>query len=181
MEFPKFVNFGWEILYNDYKINVINVLKIYEHISRLFLLKKLDKSDNNLDDAMNSLLTDRVDKFPISETFSNYLKGILPDADPIYLDIVGEVYSSDENKVSEFIEYITTKSYPTLKEYEELVKKMDIIKSLTVDFSVEQFLCMCPDPTNYFKNIKSNSINTHYEESLSYLSDKYDIFQYNVG
>lgn len=154
--------------------NIIKAINVYKDISRLYLLIKLDLSGNSLINTMISLCGDRLNKFPDAVTLTNNLKDILPDADPIYLDIVGEMYTFDHDSLFELIELITTKkkSYPKCLEYNDHIKGMDIINSLTTEFNVQEFLCICPDPVNYFEKIKSNSSTTHYNESISYLSDK---------
>lgn len=175
INYPKFLNFGWEIIYKKYMTNVIRTLDVYHNdISRLYLLIRLDLSCNNLSDTISKLDIEKLSRFPNAMELTNNLKDILPDADPIYLDLVGEVYAFDQNRLCELIEKITTKerSYPKIQEYNERIKILNVINSLTVNFKVDKFLSICPDPATYFKNVKRNSNINHIDESLSYLCDK---------
>jgi len=155
--------------------NVMKVINIHSDISRLYLLIKLDVKINNLDDTLLSLQNEEnLMQSPSAVQLTSNLKDIIRDADPIYLDLVGEYYAYDNEKLYEFIDQITTntKSYPRLQEYNERVNHLATIKRLRDDFTVQEFLKMCPDPVNYFTNIKLNSITIHYNESMSYLSDR---------
>jgi len=155
--------------------NVMKIINIYGDISRLYLLIKLDVKTNNLDDTLKTLETEEIlMRPPASIQLSYNIKEIIKDADPIYLDLVGEYYADDNEKLYEFIDKITTnkKNYPRLQEYNERVNHLATIKRLRDDFKVQEFLKMCPDPVNYFTNIKLNSITIHYNESLSYLSNR---------
>jgi len=155
--------------------NVMKVIELHSDISRLYLLIKLDVTINNLNDALFALQMEEIlIQSPDSIQLTNNLKDILPDADPIYLDLVGEYYAYDDNKLYEFIGQVTTnkKNYPKLQEYNERVNHLAIVKSLRNNFTVQEFLKMCPDPVNYFKNIKLNAFTMHYNESMSYLSDR---------
>lgn len=151
--------------------NAIIILDKHSDISRLYLLINLDSSSNNLTNSITKLSTDRLNQCPNAVKLTSNLKEMLPDADPIYLDLVGEFYLFDNDGLNKLIENITTKkrSYPKMEKYMNNIKVLNIIKSLTINFNVEEFLNICPDPVNYFKNIKINSINTHLDESLSYL------------
>lgn len=171
--YPKFSNFGWETLYKNYMTNVIKILDIYHDISRLYLLIKLDLSCNNLTNTIEELSVDLLSKNPDAVELSKNLKDILQDADPIFLDLVGEIYAFDQNGLFEYIGKVTTKQrgYPRMQEYNERIKTIDIINSLTINFKVDKFLSICPDPVQYFKN-KTNSYTNHYHESASYLSDR---------
>ncbi|XP_026812205.1 E3 ubiquitin-protein ligase RNF216-like [Rhopalosiphum maidis] len=176
--YPRFENYGWQTLYKNYMSNVMKVINLHSDISRLYLLIKLDVTINNLNDALFTIqMEEKLIHSPDSIQLTNNLKDIIPDADPIYLDLVGEYYAYDDNKLYEFIGQITTnkKNYPKLQEYNDRVNHLAIVKSLRNDFSVQEFLKMCPDPVNYFKNIKFNAINMHYNESMSYLSDRYSL------
>lgn len=155
--------------------NVIKALDIHSDISRLYLLIKLDVTTNNLDATLFKIQhEDKLIISPDAVQLTKNLKDIIPDADPIYLDIAGEFYANNDNKLYEFIDQITTnkKQYPRIKEYNEHVNHLGIVKNLRNGFTVQEFLKMCPDPVNYFKNIKLNSMSTHYNESLSYLSER---------
>jgi len=174
INYQNFFNFGWEILYTSYRTNVLKILNIHNDISRLYLLINLDLSSNTLTDAIQRISDNKVLQFPEAVELTNNVKGILPDADPIYMDLVGEIYMKNNRGLSEFIDLITTKkkTYPKIEEYNNHVKVLDIINSLTTDFKIQEFLRMCPDPINYFKSVKLNSNSLHTEESLSYLSQK---------
>ncbi|XP_025200345.1 E3 ubiquitin-protein ligase RNF216-like [Melanaphis sacchari] len=176
--YAKFENFGWQTLYKSYMSNVMRVINIYSNISRLYAVIKLDLRVNILDDALITLqVEDILIQSPDAIQLTKNLKDIIPDADPIYLDLVGEYYANDDNKLYEFIGQITTKkkSYPRLQEYNERVNHLAIMRSLKENFTVQEFLKMCPDPVNYFKNVKLNSITEHYNESMSYLSDRFNL------
>lgn len=174
IEYSSFDNYGWNTMYKSYMSNVIKALNIHSDISRLYLLIKLDQSMNNLDRVLQKLQTeDKLIISPDSVQLTKNLKDIIPDADPIYLDLVGEYFTNNDNKLYEFIGQITTNkiNYPKLKEYNEHINHLAIIKNLRENFSVQEFLKMCPDPVNQFKN-KINSASENYNEAISYLSDK---------
>jgi len=174
IEYSSFKNYGWQTMYKRYMSNVIKALNIHSDISRLYLLIKLDLSLNNIDRVLHKLqIEDKLIISPDSVQLTKNLKDIIPDADPIYLDLVGEFYTNNDNKLYEFIGQITTHkiSYPKLKEYNEHVNHLAIIKNLKENFSVQEYLKMCPDPVNQFKN-KNSSTSGNYNEALSYLSDR---------
>lgn len=161
-------------MYRSYKTNMIRALNKYNNLNRLYLLIQLDLSYNNLENALSKLPHDYLLQPSEAKELSNNLKDILPDADPIYLDLVGEMYINDQNGLSDFIEKVTTKEkiYPKIQEYNDCIKVINTIKSLTEDFQVEKFLEICPDPVHYFKNVKLNSSSYHNHESMSYLSQR---------
>ncbi|XP_022167896.1 ATP-dependent RNA helicase DEAH11, chloroplastic-like [Myzus persicae] len=176
--YPKFENYGWQTLYKQYMSNVIKTLHIHSDISRLYLLIKLDETMNNLDATLIKLqYEDILTISPDAVQLTTNLKDIIPEADPIYLDLVGEFYVNNDNNLYEFIGQITTnkKYYPRIKEYNDHVNHLGIVQNLRDGFNVQEFLKMCPDPVNYFKNIKLNSCSTHFNESLSYLSDRFNL------
>lgn len=155
--------------------NVIRTLEIYNDMSRLYLLIRLDLCLNNLTYTIYELSMEKLCKSPPEAvSLANNLKDIFPNADPIYLDLIGEMYIFDEHGLSELIEYIITskKSYPKVQAYNERIKVIEVIKSLTINFNVEKFLSICPDPVEYFKNKKYNSLSAHVHESMSYLCNK---------
>jgi TRIAD3 protein (E3 ubiquitin-protein ligase RNF216) len=156
---------------------MIRILDFEDHkdISRLCLLLKLDLSKNNLIDTLSELHSYNL-RQPLSAIrCTNDLKELFPNADPIYLDIVGEVFSNNITGLNEFLDKVATNiiSYPRITGYNEKLKTLKIIQSLTVNFNVKDFLKLCPDPVNYFKNLNRNIKKNHYiEESMSYLSYK---------
>lgn len=154
--------------------NYFRFLNVYGDINRLYLLIQLDLLCNNLTITISKLPKDYLLRPSKAIELSKNLKDILPDADPIYLDLVGEVFVNDENGLSEFIGKVTTKekTYPKIQEYNDRIKLIRIIKSLTEDFQVEEFLKICPDPVHYFQNVKLNSSSLHHQESMSYLSKR---------
>lgn len=162
-------------MYKRYMSNVIKALDIHSDISRLYLLVQLNITTNNFEATLLKIQHEnKLIISPDAVQLTKNLKDIIPDADPIYLDLAGEFYSNNDDKLDEFIDQITTnkRSYPKLKEYNEHVNHLAIVKNLRNGFTVQEFLKMCPDPVNYFKNIKLNAASTHYDESMSYLSDR---------
>jgi hypothetical protein len=153
---------------------MLRAVNDYSDINRLCLLITLDLTGSNVKFTVHKLRRDNLRRPSKAIELSSNLKDILPDADPIYLDLVGEVFVYDENGLSEFIEKVTTKkkTYPKLQEYNDRIKLISIIKSLTEDFQVEEYLKICPDPIHYFKNVKLNSSSYHHQESMSYLSKR---------
>jgi len=137
--------------------NVIKVLEIHSDISRLYLLIKLDETMNNFDRILFKLqFEDKLIISPDSVQLTKNLKDIIPDADPIYLDLVGEFYTNNDNKLYELIGQITTnkQNYPRLKEYNEHVNHLAIVNNLRDGFSVQEFLMNLCYFICYFKNIK---------------------------
>lgn len=144
------------------------------NLSRLYIIRQLDLSSNSFESAVAYLKFKKQNQLPEFTQLINNLKDMFPDSDPIYLDLVGEYYGFDESELGIVVEKMISKeiSYPKLSDYNDHLKTMSIIKNLTVDFTVETFLNLCPDPVNYFKNVKFNSSSTHFQESLSYLCHK---------
>lgn len=172
--FPKFQDFGWESMYKKYIGSVITILGTHNDVSRLYLLIKIDFYDNDEELIINELLSQKVNPPPDAIQLTNNLKDMFPNADPIYLDLVGEVYASDQNGLTEFLEaiHLKKKSYPKLRTYNEMVSILNTKKSLTINFKVEEFLRMCPDPEKYFTSVKLNSSELHFHESVSYLAER---------
>lgn len=148
------------------------MISIDNNLSRLYIIKKLDLSSNDF--AYTDLNSDKQIQPPEIVQLISTLKDMFPDADPIYLDLVGEYYGFNKSELNKVIETMISKQrlYPKLQDYNDHLKKMNVINNLTVDFTVKNFLKLCPDPVNYFKNVKFNSSSTHFQESLSYLCNK---------
>lgn len=174
INFRFFENTNWEHFYNVHMTNVINVLEIHNNISRLYLIIRLYYSANDLKDAINRLSIYKLKQFPNAVELTKNIKDIFPNADPIYLDIVGEMYAFDEPGLIELIDEITTskRSYPKKQQYNEHIEKMKMIKRLKSDFNIDEYLSICPFPVRYFKNKDIHSCKNHFKESLSYLSNK---------
>lgn len=173
--YPKFDNYGWENMYKEYMSNVIKAIDIHSDISRLYLLIRFELTHNNLKETLKTLQeVQNLTQSPDAIQLTNNLKDIIPDADPIYLDLAGEYYVIHNDQLYGYIDQITSKkkTYPKIKEYNEHINHLAVVNRLRTSFSVQEFLKMCPDPLNYFKNIKSNSSSLHYNESLTYLSDR---------
>lgn len=174
LSYPSFLNYGWENMYKKYMTSVIKVLNVHPDVSRLYLLIRLETSKNSVSDTVNRLNHSIINPHPEAIQLRTHLKDIMPDADPIYLDIVGELHAFDHQNLCEFIEEITTKkkSYPKLKEYNEHVKFVNTLNCLTENFEVKEFLRMCPNPVDYFKHFDKNNYQKYYHEKISYLSDR---------
>lgn len=154
---------------------MIKILDVYNDICRLYALLHLGTTNNDVDSVINKFRNiNRTNQHPDALQLTNNLKDIMPDADPIYLDLVGEMYAFNHNSLSEYLEEITTKkkNYPKLQEYNVKVQISKTINSLTMNFQVDEFLRMCPDPDKYFKTVKINSRASHYNESMSYLCNR---------
>jgi len=155
--------------------NVIRILDVHSNICHLDLLRQLEESENISTIPLCKIKIEKHCELPPNITqLRNSLKDIFPDADPIYLDLVAEMYAFDQNGLCELIETITTKnkSYPKLQDYNARIKSLHIINSLKDNFQVKEFLSMCPDPVNYFNNAKMDSDQKYYAMSMSYLRDK---------
>jgi len=168
---------GLEQLYQKYMSNIIRIIKVHSTVCRLYILKTLDESLNNLDTTLSILQSKQHCRITSAIALENNLKDIFPDADPIYLELVGEIYAFNENGLAELIEKVTTKnkSYPKLKDYNARVKLVTTISSLKENFQVKEFLSICPDPINYFNDDRKYDINYNLGESMSYLCTKFDL------
>lgn len=172
--YPHFLNYGWEKMYTKFMTNVITVLNIHSDVHRLYLIIQLDISSNNLDSTLTALNKFKLLRSPDAIILSNNLKEMLSDVDPVFLELVGEYFINKPNYLDRYVELVTTnnKSYPKIQEYNDRVKVVNTKNSLTKEFKIQEFLQMCPDPANYFKNVKLNSAKNHFSESVSYLCDK---------
>lgn len=168
------MNCCWETMYKNYMTSVIKILNVYGDINRLYLLIQIDIERNHTQCVINKIKKIYLVQPSEVVELSNNLKDILPDADPIYLDIAAAIFVNDQSGLNVFIEKVTSKdkTYPKLHEYNDRVKAVHTILSLTQNFVVEEFLKICPDPIHYFKNVKLNSSSYHYQESMSYLSHR---------
>ncbi|XP_049819723.1 uncharacterized protein LOC109604629 isoform X6 [Aethina tumida] len=87
---------------------------------------------------------DPVEQFEI-------LKGILPDADPTYLQMQCERYRNDREGLKQFIENaVENKGYPTLKEYNRRLQLSAQQRQYTTEFDVKAFVQLFPDPFKTF-------------------------------
>lgn len=165
--------YGWELLYKEFIANVITALETHSNASRLYLLIQFDITENPAE-TLRNLNSNKLTQLAEAIELTKTLKDIMPDACPVYLDVVGEIYAKNYNCLCEYIELITTKkkNYPKLHEYKALVKHVRIVSRLTVNFNIVDFLSMCPDPVNYFKNAKVNPNSRFEKESLIYLCEK---------
>ncbi|XP_050436489.1 E3 ubiquitin-protein ligase RNF216-like [Adelges cooleyi] len=176
INYPKFLDFGWEVLYKKYTYNFLRLLEDYPDICRIFLIIKLDLFQNNLNNVKAELNKFKLNQSDAATQLTKNLVGIIQDADPIFLDIVGEIYVFNHEHLYEYIEKITSKKkcYPKFKEHTDRVKNIKIIKSLTTDFKIEDFLRMCPNPVDYFESSTQNTeLRRWYNESVTYLSTKF--------
>lgn len=158
-------------MYEDRVKDFIKILETHNDVCRLYLLILLYTEKNN---AAVKLQSYKIIQPPIAKQIILNLKDMIIDADPIFLDLMGEYFALNEHGLSNLIGSITSnqRPYPKVKEYMEHVKANNIVKSLTDDFSVENFLAVCPNPVDYYYSEKVNSSGTHYHESMSYLCEK---------
>lgn len=177
MNNPSIQNLGWMNLYTKFKTNTIRILGTYENISRLTLLIILDSHNNKLDSTIseiNKLNLCENSQIPEAVKLRTNLKEILPDADPVFLDLLGEEFALNHEDLNVVIENIATKkiSYPKLNSYNDRLKRVNRINNvynLLKSFNVENFLSMCPDPSNYFKPVIRSRLDIYYSDSVSYL------------
>lgn len=106
-------------------INIIKILELYNDVSRLYILVQLDSSNNDVNLTIPKLQANKISQPLDAVQLTNNLIDIMPDADPIYLDLVGEVYMHNINDLSDFIGDITTKKKAILK-YKNTMFKLRI-------------------------------------------------------
>lgn len=175
IKYPKFKKNGWEKLYNKHMSKVIKVINLCgDDLNRLYILLRLDLRDYNLVDAVAELSIDNLVRCPKAIAVSKYLNDLIPDADPIYLDLAGEMFVYDKEGLLDFIEQITAakKSYPKLLAYDEFMKKLALIKELTLDFHVERFFEICGDPVKFMLDVNTDSKAELNNDKLQYLFDR---------
>lgn len=172
--YEKFSNFGWESFYKKYIVRMIQILGTHNDVSRLFLLVHIDLSNNDEEVIIDKLLTHKINRSIYAIKLANDLKELIRDVDPIYIELVGEVYANDYDGLIEFLEEITMKkkSYPKIQMHNEKITLLNNVNNLTINFKVDHFLRICPDPEKYFNSIKINSSERHFHESVSYLADR---------
>lgn len=83
---------------------------------------------------------------------ADYLAEIFPNADPQYLRNSAECFI-DQNDVKKFVELqLVTPNYPTREKYLEKLKLTQEQERYTINFRVEDFIKLFPDPFAYFQD-----------------------------
>ncbi|XP_046990842.1 uncharacterized protein LOC124595957 [Schistocerca americana] len=126
-----------------------------------------DNSEQEVELAANQELSGRTE-----ENYYNLL-AIFPNADPTYIRETCERIADDEDAMKKFVnDTLESGKYPTLAEYEEQMKVVEIREKYLKNFKIEEFLEIFPDPFKYFFEEKKNDkINS--ELSLNYLKSHY--------
>lgn len=175
INYPKFRKNGWEKMYNNHMSKVIKVINLCgDDLNRLYILLRLDLREYNLVDAVAELSIDNLVRCPKAIAVTKYLSDLIPDADPIYLDLAGEIFVYNNEGLIDFIEQITAakKSYPKLIAFDKFMKKMALMKELTLDFHVERFFQLCADPVEFMLTVNTDSNPELNEDKLQYLYDR---------
>lgn len=124
-----------------------------EHLLNLLIDHLLNEGSNNL-----ALYPTEDRQEPKSNNLSideqcNYLQEIFKDADPTYLRDFVEQNHHRENALEEFIQQkLEKRDYPTREQYLSKIKKTEQMKDYTVNFKVEKFLEIFPDPVTHFED-----------------------------
>ncbi|XP_049804091.1 uncharacterized protein LOC126243001 [Schistocerca nitens] len=126
-----------------------------------------DNSEQEVELAANQKLSGRTE-----ENYCNLL-AIFPNADPTYIRETCEQIADDEDAMKKFVnDTLESGKYPTLAEYEEQMKVVEIREKYLKNFKIEEFLEIFPDPFKYFFEEKKND-KTNSELSLNYLKSHY--------
>ncbi|XP_049833243.1 LOW QUALITY PROTEIN: uncharacterized protein LOC126276571 [Schistocerca gregaria] len=137
--------------------------------------KAADSSEREGEQAANQKLSGRTEeekKMIIDENYTNLL-AIFPNADPTYIRETCEQIADDEDAMKKFVsDTLESGKYPTLAEYEERMKVMEIREKYLKNFKIEEFLEIFPDPFKYFFEEKKND-EKESELSLNYLKSRY--------
>ncbi|XP_049838075.1 uncharacterized protein LOC126282429 [Schistocerca gregaria] len=126
-----------------------------------------DNIEQEVELAANQELSGRTE-----ENYYNLL-AIFPNADPTYIRETYEQIADDEDAMKKFVnDTLESGKYPTLAEYEEEMKVVEIREKYLKNFKIEEFLEIFPDPFKYFFEEKKND-KTNSELSLNYLKSHY--------
>ncbi|VVC42654.1 Hypothetical protein CINCED_3A016054 [Cinara cedri] len=172
----KFRNFGWETLYANNQSKVLKIIDMCDDAYLLFILVRLELLNFNAIDVYAELSTSKLPQDPMAIKIANYLKDVIPNADPIYLALAGEMFAYNSDGLTDFIEQISSGKktiYPKLSTYKECIKNIQLVKNLTINFSPRSFIRQCPDPVNYFIKINTASNNQFNDDKLNYLIDRF--------
>lgn len=175
IKYKAFKNFGWEKLYVQHQMKMLKLIDLFDNIHRLFLLSQLHLRDFNTIDSWYSLSIYKLPRDPKAIDLTNKLKIIFENADPIYLDLVGELYVYNEEGITEFIQQETiskNSSYPKLNKYNAQMKIVESLKNLTVNFRVNHFLDLCPDPIKYCTELYEKQEEMFNGYKFDYLVDR---------
>lgn len=171
----KFKDYGFEEIYVQHQIKILKIIDLCGDIHRLYLISQLDENNYNAKDAYAELTKYSLPLDSQAVTVTNSLKTMIPDADPIYLDLVGECFAYNKEGLVEFIDLVTTKTkpnYPKLNAYKARIKFINTIKSLTINFDIDDFVDLCPDPMNFIRQFNSRAKVKFNGEKLMYLNDR---------
>lgn len=92
------------------------------------------------------------------EQYENLL-GILPEADPEYLrNFVDKNYMNPESLKTFIQQNLERPEYPTRAQYLEKIKINQQIKDYTLNFNIEKFLQIFPNPVEHFENPSRKSL-----------------------
>lgn len=90
--------------------------------------------------------------YDLNEQYADLL-GIFPEADPEYLRQEAEKIYNDSEKFKLFVQSkLENPDYPTRQQYLDKKKISEQVKQYTVNFSVQQFLDIFPNPFAHFEN-----------------------------
>ena len=114
----------------------------------------LKEGNNHLEIVENYIEEQTATALSVNEKYE-YLLGIFPDVDPTYLrDFIEKSCHSDQ-ALEQFIQQkLERRDYPTKEQYLARIKITEQQKQYTVDFKVEKFLELFPDPLKHFENVK---------------------------
>lgn len=83
----------------------------------------------------------------------NHLQEIFQDTDPTFLRSFVESNHNRENALEQFIQNkLEKRDYPTREQYLAIIKKTEQMKDYTVNFKVEKFLELFPNPFEHFED-----------------------------
>ncbi|CAG9859328.1 unnamed protein product [Phyllotreta striolata] len=131
------------------------------------------KTVGQLNELINGLLENEYPKrsasppkkFDPDEQFE-FVKALLPDADPTYLRLRCEGIGNDPDALNAFINNARElKNYPTMKEYLQKQKFSAQCKQYTTEFAVEHFVEVFPDPEGSFKDANRKCVIDEYAKS----------------
>lgn len=116
------------------------------------------------------------DKYDLNEQYDNLLE-IFPEADPGYLRNIAEEIYNDPDKLKEFVQSkLENPDYPTKEQYLNKKKITEQQKQYTINFQIQHFLEIFPDPFSYFEDVKRECRrNSHALEFLKHYFNKFKV------
>jgi hypothetical protein len=146
-----------------------------------FIYSKINSATN--EDLINpstssfaqNIKNDKENKEKSYQEDVNEIKLIIKDCDPTHIEELLNTHIDKADRVRIIIDHLLEKPYPKLKDYLAKINRRKKIES-NLEFNMDEFIRIYPNPVEYFYNIPNDIINDNYKEHcLVFLRNKFKL------